>query len=185
MPTPRVLQSTDGSMQFRHIGSSQPPRRLVHQQHAGIERQRLHDLHFLLLHRWKGRNNGIKIESQCRAAPIAPQPRPAVVCDREIQSAWWVGGPERYCREHSSRGPNLNAGKCRQCHASSFRLGCPAEQRHRQLRHCLSSVQSHLSSILMSVDLPAPFDPTRARTSPAFTLNSTLSRTLRLAIDLA
>ena len=64
IPTPRRFQLADHLEEFRDLGVVERGRRLVHDQHARVERQRLGDLHHLLLGDRQPADDRARIERQ-------------------------------------------------------------------------------------------------------------------------
>ena len=76
---PARLERADGGVELDHLRRGKPGRRLVHEDHPRVERERLHDLDLLLLDGRQAADRGVKVEIDAvpreqreRLAPLAP-----------------------------------------------------------------------------------------------------------------
>jgi hypothetical protein len=168
-------QQADDREQPLHVGLGQRRRRLVHDQHAGVLRERLRDLDALAVADRERAHGAVDVEvvdveggqdlarPGPRRAPVdAAEPAAGRVAGEDVLGDSEFGEEQQLLVDRGDAG-RLRRLWARQPHRPAVEFDGPA------------SGSWTPDMILMSVDLPAPFSPRSACTSPARTSNDTPS----------
>ena len=167
MPTPSAARLRTMRKRRVALGRREGGGRLVHDEDAGVERERLGDLDELLLADAQAADAGVRVELDAEAVEEAPG----------------GGGHGARGRGRGRRGSGSRPRKMLAATLSSgtrfsswWMMAMPARSASRTVarRTGVPSIRISPSSagwtperIFISVDLPAPFSPMRAWTSPA------------------